>query len=74
MDIDAMREHIKADSLAFLTIDGLYRAVGEAEGRNKQCPKHCDACFTGEYPTFLTDQSEKEDDKDQLNRIASTGS
>ncbi|UTW54100.1 amidophosphoribosyltransferase [Kordiimonas sp. SCSIO 12610] len=74
MDVDAMCEHIHADSLSFLTIDGLYRAVGEAEGRNKQCPKHCDACFTGEYPTFLTDQSEKEDDKDQLNLIASTGS
>jgi amidophosphoribosyltransferase len=74
MDVDAMRDHIKADSLSFLTIDGLYRAVGEAEGRDKQCPKHCDACFTGEYPTFLTDQSEKEDDKDQLNQIASTGS
>jgi amidophosphoribosyltransferase len=74
MDVAAMQDHIHADSLAFLTIDGLYRAVGEAEGRNQQCPKHCDACFTGEYPTFLTDQSEKENDKDQLNQIASTGS
>jgi amidophosphoribosyltransferase len=74
MDVDAMCDHIHADSLAFLTIDGLYRAVGDNKGRDKQCPKHCDACFTGEYPTFLTDQSEKEDDKDQLNLIASTGS
>ena len=34
--------------------DGLYRALGEKE-RNKACPKNCDACFTGDYPTRLTD-------------------
>jgi amidophosphoribosyltransferase len=59
MDIDAMAEFIKADSLAFVSIDGLYRAVGEA-GRNKACPQFCDACFTGDYPTRLTDHAERE--------------
>jgi amidophosphoribosyltransferase len=49
-----MREFIKADSLAFISIDGLYRAVGK-EKRDKACPQFCDACFTGEYPTALTD-------------------
>jgi len=74
MNVEKMREHIKADSLAFLTIDGLYRAVNEPKGRNNSCPSHCDACFTGDYPTFLTDQSDREDNKAQLNIIASTGS
>ena len=54
MDVAAMAKYIEADSLAFLSIDGLYRAVGET-GRNDACPQHCDACFTGDYPTPLTD-------------------
>ncbi|OCC23134.1 amidophosphoribosyltransferase [Croceicoccus estronivorus] len=60
MDVAAMGEFIQADSLAFVTIDGLYRAVG-AEGRNADCPQYCDACFTGDYPTTLTDHSERDD-------------
>ncbi len=55
MSIEEMREFIGVDSLAFLSIDGLYRAVGES-GRNPAQPQYCDACFTGEYPTRLTDQ------------------
>ena len=54
MELEPMREFIKADSLAFISIDGLYRAVGK-QGRDKACPQFCDACFTGEYPTSLTD-------------------
>ena len=59
MDIQAMADFIQADSLAFVSIDGLYRAVGEA-GRNTNCPQFCDACFTGDYPTTLTDLAERE--------------
>lgn len=59
MDVAAMAEFIQADSLAFVSIDGLYRAVGEAQ-RNAACPRFCDACFTGEYPTRLTDLAERE--------------
>jgi amidophosphoribosyltransferase len=55
MSVEEMREFIGVDSLAFLSIDGLYRAVGE-RGRNPAQPQYCDACFTGEYPTRLTDQ------------------
>jgi amidophosphoribosyltransferase len=58
MDVEAMAEFIQADSLAFVSIDGLYRAVGEKE-RNKACPQHCDACFTGDYPTRLTDFADR---------------
>ena len=65
MDVDAMARFIEADSLAFLSIDGLYRAVGE-KGRNNACPQHCDACFTGDYPTTLTDHDARERAVDQL--------
>ena len=59
MDIQGMAEFIHADSLAFVSIDGLYRAVGE-QGRNAARPQHCDACFSGEYPTRLTDLTDRE--------------
>ena len=52
LDIDAIAKEIGADSLAFISIDGLYRAMGEA-GRNPDGPQFCDACFTGEYPIKL---------------------
>ena len=65
MGIEAMAAFIEADSLAFLSIDGLYRAVGE-RGRNNACPQHCDACFTGDYPTTLTDHHARERASDQL--------
>ena len=65
MDLEPMRQFIKADSLAFVSIDGLYRAVGE-KPRNAACPKFCDACFTGDYPTSLTDLAHKTDGAAQL--------
>ncbi len=55
MSTEDMAAFIKVDSLSFLTIDGLYRAAGEA-ARNNEIPQFCDACFTGEYPTALTDR------------------
>jgi len=55
MPVREMQEFIGVDSLEFLSIDGLYRAVGEAR-RNSGQPQYCDACFTGEYPTRLTDR------------------
>jgi amidophosphoribosyltransferase len=55
MSVDEMRDFIRVDSLAFVSIDGLYRAVGQ-ERRNHLSPQYCDACFTGAYPTRLTDQ------------------
>jgi amidophosphoribosyltransferase len=57
MDVEEMREFIQADSLAFISIDGLYRALGE-EARHSGKPQYCDACFTGDYPTTLTDQDD----------------
>jgi amidophosphoribosyltransferase len=56
MSTPEMATYIGVDSLAFLSIDGLYRAVGEAS-RSTERPQYCDACFTGDYPTALTDQA-----------------
>lgn len=59
MSIKEMTEYIGADSLDFISIDGLYRAVSDAD-RNSDSPQYCDACFTGEYPTSLTDKGQDE--------------
>jgi amidophosphoribosyltransferase len=53
-DIAGMARFIGVDSLAFVSIDGLYRAMGLA-ARDAEHPHFCDACFTGSYPTGLTD-------------------
>jgi len=54
-DLESMARIIGVDSLAFVSIDGLYRAMGETH-RDAGKPQFCDACFTGEYPIELTDQ------------------
>ena len=53
-DVEGMREKIGCDSLAFISMDGLYRAMG-ASGRDPESPAYCDACFSGDYPIRLTD-------------------
>jgi amidophosphoribosyltransferase len=52
--LDEMRAYIGCDSLAFLSVDGVYRAMGE-NGRDPVNPQFTDHCFTGDYPTRLTD-------------------
>ena len=59
MSEDEMRDHLAVDSLRFVTLSGLYRAVGEAAGRNKNAPQYCDACFSGQYPVAPSDMIEK---------------
>ncbi|MPT46834.1 MAG: amidophosphoribosyltransferase [Sphingobium sp.] len=59
LDVGGMREFIQADSLSFLSIDGLYKALGE-QHRADVHPQYCDACFTGDYPTTLTDYDESQ--------------
>ncbi|MBI1392262.1 MAG: amidophosphoribosyltransferase [Alphaproteobacteria bacterium] len=53
--IEEMREEFGADSLAFLSLDGLYAALGKGR-RDKDKPAFTDHCFTGDYPTPLTDR------------------
>jgi amidophosphoribosyltransferase len=52
--LEEMRQYIGCDSLAFLSVDGIYRAMGE-KGRNALRPQYTDHCFTGDYPTPITD-------------------
>ena len=54
MSLEEMRAFIGADSLAFLSVDGIYRAMGYP-GRNDNAPQFTDHCFTGDYPTPLAD-------------------
>ena len=59
-DVEEMASLIGADSLAFISIDGLYRALGKQE-RDPENPYYCDACFTGDYPIPLPDQQDNAD-------------
>ncbi len=69
--LEEMRDYIGVTSLSFLTVDGVYRAVGYP-GRNNAQPQFTDHCFTGDYPTRLTDM-EGERPKQQLSLLAEAG-
>ena len=69
--LEEMRRYIGCDSLAFLSVDGIYRAMGET-GRDMACPQFTDHCFTGDYPTGLTDQNDT-GTKQQLSMLAEIG-
>jgi amidophosphoribosyltransferase len=55
-DVEGMRAFMGATSLAFLSVDGVYRSCGYT-GRDSAQPQFSDHCFTGEYPTALTDKT-----------------
>jgi amidophosphoribosyltransferase len=59
MTEEEMRRHLEVTSLRFISLDGLYRAVGEAGGRNAAAPQYCDACFSGDYPVRPSDMVEE---------------
>ena len=54
-NVNEMADLINVDTLAFISIDGLYRAVG-FQNRNNDTPQFCDACFSGNYPIALSDR------------------
>lgn len=54
MSVEKIAAYIGVDSLAYISTDGLHRAMGEAQ-RNNTAPQYCDACFTGDYPIELRD-------------------
>jgi len=68
-DLEGMRKFIGADSLAFLSVDGIYRAMG-FKGRDPVRPQFTDHCFTGDYPTALTDLGAQEASPRQLSLLA----
>jgi amidophosphoribosyltransferase len=57
MTVEEMRKEIGCDTLGFISMDGLYRAMG-LPGRDPKKPAYCDACFSGDYPIRLTDFDE----------------
>ncbi len=71
-DLEGMRKFIGADSLAFLSVPGIYRAMGYDE-RDPARPQFTDHCFTGDYPTPLTDQTGQEAQPRQLSLLAEAG-
>jgi amidophosphoribosyltransferase len=68
-DLEGMRKFIGADSLAFLSVNGIYRAMGE-KARDPVRPQFTDHCFTGEYPTPLTDRTAQDTAPRQLSLLA----
>lgn len=56
--LEAMTEMLEVDSLGFLSVEGLYWAMGE-EYRHEDAPQYTDHCFTGAYPTPLIDRDRK---------------
>ena len=56
MDEAEMGAHLGVNSLRFVSLDGLYRACEEPEGRNPRQPQFCDACFSGDYPVRPSDR------------------
>ena len=54
--ISQIREYIGVDSLKFISLDGVYRALGFEKGRNKENPMFTDHYFSGDYPVKLIDQ------------------
>jgi amidophosphoribosyltransferase len=69
--LEEMRKFIGVDSLAFVSVDGIYKAAG-FEGRDNVHPQFTDHCFTGDYPTHLTDLI-GESAKQQLSLLAEAG-
>ncbi|CAA7623135.1 amidophosphoribosyltransferase [Magnetospirillum sp. UT-4] len=68
-DVEGMAKLIGVDSLAFISLEGLYRAVGEP-GRDDANPQFCDACFTGDYPVAPTDYQGVQQESKQLSLLA----
>ena len=65
--MEEMRQMLEVDSLGFLSVDGLYKAMGET-GRNDAAPQFTDHYFTGDYPTRLVDREIEEGGRDAVGR------
>jgi len=67
MSVEQMAKQFGVDSLAFLSVDGLYWAMG-AGPRDPACPQFTDHYFTGDYPTRLLDREIAEGRNEQVER------
>jgi amidophosphoribosyltransferase len=52
MNVDELRHHVGADSLAFISVGEMMKALERGNG-------YCNACFTGEYPVEITRRHSK---------------
>jgi len=68
LDLQGMCKYIGAGTLAFLSVEGIYKAMGH-DSRNAEAPQFTDHCFTGDYPTRLRDR-EGPDMQKQLSLLA----
>jgi amidophosphoribosyltransferase len=62
LSIDEIREKIGSDSLGFMSVAGLTRAIGRPDDIGNHCGQ-CTACFDGDYPTHLYSNLEMLDKK-----------
>jgi amidophosphoribosyltransferase len=69
--LEEMRKFIGVTSLSFISIEGVYKSAGYT-GRDAHRPQFTDHCFTGDYPTHLTDII-GESAKQQLSLLAEAG-
>jgi amidophosphoribosyltransferase len=67
MSVDQMARQFGVDSLAFLSVDGLYWAM-DAGPRDPACPQFTDHYFTGDYPTRLLDREIAEGRNEHVER------
>jgi len=58
LDLDEIRKYITSDSLGYLSLEGVMKAVNGSKAANGK-EHFCNACFTGKYPVELTDQKAK---------------
>jgi amidophosphoribosyltransferase len=70
-DLESMCKYIGAGSLAFLSVEGIYRSMG-CDKRDPETPQFTDHCFTGDYPTPLRDR-EGPEIQQQLSLLAEAG-
>ncbi|MFK7865861.1 MAG: amidophosphoribosyltransferase [Alphaproteobacteria bacterium] len=71
-DLEAMAALIGVESLGFISLDGLYRASGNPDGRSDQLDArgYCDACFSGEYHIKLKDADDAANSKQQPRQLS----
>jgi len=69
-DLEEMRKFVNVKTLKFLTIEGLYKSMGEKK-RDSSYPQFTDHCFTGDYPVKPIDAYEENFEKNQLTFLAS---
>tara|TARA_A100001015_G_C15038258_1_gene737746 strand:- start:1037 stop:2494 length:1458 start_codon:yes stop_codon:yes gene_type:complete len=55
--IDEIKNYIGVDSLSFISLNGVYRALGFSQGRNEDNPQFTDHYFSGNYPVKLVDKN-----------------